>query len=158
MYSNLWIVTGTGTVCMLFVLPFCIYLSIYFGFHSNDTFLSFFCPLILCLPFFRLCSFYPFSTLWLSWPDLDLYCFTLHLFMITQNVVVMGDHRDLSSRISLLYFPFQGDRFPYTRPHFLQLGSEDEIQVTADHGIRPIICPRDISRFPWKSGYAEWVH
>ncbi|KAK8737254.1 hypothetical protein OTU49_004409 [Cherax quadricarinatus] len=49
-------------------------------------------------------------------------------------------------------------RFPYTRPHFLQLGSEDEIQVTADHAIRPIICPRDISRLPWKSGYAETIN
>ncbi|XP_071514535.1 protein phosphatase 1H [Panulirus ornatus] len=49
-------------------------------------------------------------------------------------------------------------QFPYTRPHFLQLGSEDEIQVTADHTIRPIICPRDISRLPWKSGYAETIN
>ncbi|XP_069168500.1 protein phosphatase 1H isoform X2 [Procambarus clarkii] len=49
-------------------------------------------------------------------------------------------------------------RFPYTRPHFLQLGSEDEVQVTADHSIRPIICPRDISRLPWKSGYAETIN
>ncbi|XP_050699481.1 protein phosphatase 1H-like isoform X2 [Eriocheir sinensis] len=52
----------------------------------------------------------------------------------------------------------RGLRFPYTRPHFLQLGSEDEIQVTADHAIRPIICPRDISRLPWNSGYAETIN
>ncbi|MPC39216.1 protein phosphatase 1H-like isoform X1 [Portunus trituberculatus] len=52
----------------------------------------------------------------------------------------------------------KGLRFPYTRPHFLQLGSEDEIQVTADHAIRPIICPRDISRLPWNSGYAETIN
>ncbi|KAK4309243.1 hypothetical protein Pmani_003132 [Petrolisthes manimaculis] len=49
-------------------------------------------------------------------------------------------------------------RFPYTRPHFLQLGSEDEIQVTADHAIRPIICPRDITRLPWSTGYAETIN
>ena len=60
------------------------------------------------------------------------------------------------SSLTILSF-LQSLRFPYTRPHFLQLGSEDEIQVTADHAIRPIICPRDISRLPWNSGYAEWV-
>ncbi|XP_076053951.1 protein phosphatase 1H [Oratosquilla oratoria] len=49
-------------------------------------------------------------------------------------------------------------RFPYTRPHFLQLNTEDEIQVTADHNIRPIICPRDISRLPWNTGYAETIN
>ncbi|KAL7646417.1 UNVERIFIED_CONTAM: hypothetical protein RMT77_003330 [Armadillidium vulgare] len=49
-------------------------------------------------------------------------------------------------------------KFPYTRPHFLQLNSEDEILVTADHSLRPIICPRDISRLPWNSGYAETVN
>ncbi|KAK7077535.1 Protein serine threonine phosphatase activity protein [Halocaridina rubra] len=52
----------------------------------------------------------------------------------------------------------KGVRFPYTRPHFLQLGTEDEIQVSADHAVRPIICPRDISRLPWKTGYAETIN
>ncbi|ROT61913.1 Protein phosphatase 1H [Penaeus vannamei] len=52
----------------------------------------------------------------------------------------------------------KGLRFPYTRPHFLQLNSEDEIQVSADHAIRPIICPRDINRLPWKTGYAETIN
>ncbi|KAF4525190.1 hypothetical protein B566_EDAN008295 [Ephemera danica] len=36
-------------------------------------------------------------------------------------------------------------KFPYTRPHFLQIHSEEEIQVSADHHIRPIIVPRDIN-------------
>lgn len=49
-------------------------------------------------------------------------------------------------------------RFPYTRPHFLQLSTEDEIQVSADHAIRPIICPRDISRLPWNTGYSETIN
>ncbi|CAL4067880.1 unnamed protein product, partial [Meganyctiphanes norvegica] len=52
----------------------------------------------------------------------------------------------------------KGLRFPYTRPHFLQLNTEDEVQVTADHAIRPIICPRDISRLPWNTGYAETIN
>ena len=46
-------------------------------------------------------------------------------------------------------------KFPYTRPHFLQLNGEDEIQVAGDHAIRPIIVPRDITKIPWGAGYAE---
>ena len=46
----------------------------------------------------------------------------------------------------------------YTRPQFLQLTTDDEIQVTADHSIRPIIVPRDITKIPWNSGYAECIN
>ncbi|CAG0915041.1 unnamed protein product [Notodromas monacha] len=49
-------------------------------------------------------------------------------------------------------------KFPYSRPEFLQLGSEDEVQVAGDHQIRPIIVPRDITKLPWNSGYAEAVN
>ncbi|XP_065351032.1 protein phosphatase 1H [Cloeon dipterum] len=49
-------------------------------------------------------------------------------------------------------------KFPYTRPHFLQLHTEEEIAVTADHHIRPIIVPRDINVMPWSAGYAEAVN
>ncbi|KAI1278713.1 Protein phosphatase 1H [Halotydeus destructor] len=49
-------------------------------------------------------------------------------------------------------------KFRYTRPHFLQLNTDDEIQVSADHVIRPIIVPRDISKLPWTSGYAECIN
>ena len=45
-------------------------------------------------------------------------------------------------------------KFPYSRPDFLNL-TNDEVQVSADHGIRPILVPRDIGKIPWKSGYAE---
>lgn len=54
-----------------------------------------------------------------------------------------------------------GSKFPkfrYTRPEFLQLKTEDEILVSADHQIRPIILPRDVNRLPWKSGYAECIN
>lgn len=55
--------------------------------------------------------------------------------------------------------PGDGDKLPlkfkYTRPSFLQLTTDDEVQVSADHVIRPIIVPRDISRIPWNAGYAE---
>ncbi|GBN55230.1 Protein phosphatase 1H [Araneus ventricosus] len=49
-------------------------------------------------------------------------------------------------------------KFRYTRPSFLQLTSDDEVQVSADHIIRPIIVPRDITKLPWNSGYAEAIN
>ncbi|XP_015784555.1 protein phosphatase 1H [Tetranychus urticae] len=49
-------------------------------------------------------------------------------------------------------------KYRYTRPHFLQLNSDDEIQVSADQIIRPIIVPRDIAKLSWNSGYAEAVN
>lgn len=49
-------------------------------------------------------------------------------------------------------------KFRYSRPEFLQLRTDDEISVSADHQIRPIILPRDVSKLPWKSGYAECIN
>lgn len=49
-------------------------------------------------------------------------------------------------------------KYHYSRPEFLQLKTDDEILVSADHQIRPIILPRDVSRLPWKSGYAECIN
>lgn len=49
-------------------------------------------------------------------------------------------------------------KFPYTRPDFLQFATEEEMLVSADHSIRPIIVPRDVSKLPWKSGYAETIN
>lgn len=46
-------------------------------------------------------------------------------------------------------------KYEYGRPHFLQLVTADEITVTADHVVRPIIVPRDLSFLPWEAGYAE---
>lgn len=49
-------------------------------------------------------------------------------------------------------------KYSYRRPKFLQLKTDDEICVSADHQIRPIILPRDLSRLPWDSGYAECIN
>ncbi|KAG8183095.1 hypothetical protein JTE90_010918 [Oedothorax gibbosus] len=49
-------------------------------------------------------------------------------------------------------------KFRYVRPSFLQLTTDDEVQVSADHVIRPIIVPRDITKLPWNSGYAEAIN
>ena len=46
-------------------------------------------------------------------------------------------------------------KYTYSRPAFLRLASEDEVQVAADRSIRPIMVPRDISCMPWMAGYAE---
>ncbi|KAK4871806.1 hypothetical protein RN001_015930 [Aquatica leii] len=46
-------------------------------------------------------------------------------------------------------------KFPYGRPHFLNL-EDDEVQMSADHRLRPIIHP---SRpLPYYAGYAECVN
>jgi len=49
-------------------------------------------------------------------------------------------------------------KYSYQRPAFLKLSTEDEIQVTADHAVRPIIVPRDVSMLPWAAGYAETIN
>ena len=40
----------------------------------------------------------------------------------------------------------------------LQLFTDDEIQVTADHLVRPIMVPRDVQILPWFAGYAEAIN
>jgi len=49
-------------------------------------------------------------------------------------------------------------KYSYQRPVFLKLETEDEIQVTADHAVRPIIVPRDVNALPWNAGYAETIN
>nr|CAD7197143.1 unnamed protein product [Timema douglasi] len=49
-------------------------------------------------------------------------------------------------------------KFPYSRPTFLQFHSDEEIAFSSDHQMRPIIVPKDISKLPWDSGYAEAVN
>lgn len=49
-------------------------------------------------------------------------------------------------------------KYGYQRPTFLKLETQDEIQVTADHSVRPIIVPRDVSVLPWAAGYAETIN
>lgn len=46
-------------------------------------------------------------------------------------------------------------KFPYGRPHFLNLGDE-EVQMSADHRLRPIIHPNQ--PLPYYAGYAECVN
>lgn len=48
-------------------------------------------------------------------------------------------------------------KFDYTRPEFIGL-SADEMQVSADHQVRPIMIPRDTHRLPWNAGYAEYAY
>lgn len=50
------------------------------------------------------------------------------------------------------------NKFTYNRPAFLQLITQDELRASADHNVRPIIVPRDISIMPWNTGYAECVN
>lgn len=50
------------------------------------------------------------------------------------------------------------NKFTYNRPTFLQLITQDELRASADHNVRPIIVPRDITIMPWTTGYAECVN
>ncbi|XP_050100267.1 protein phosphatase 1H [Anopheles aquasalis] len=50
------------------------------------------------------------------------------------------------------------EKFHYARPYFLQLNTEDEVKASADHNVRPIIVPRDLTVLPWNVGYAECVN
>lgn len=50
------------------------------------------------------------------------------------------------------------DKFQYQRPSFLQLLTPDELKASADHNVRPIIVPRDVSIVPFCAGYAECVN
>ncbi|XP_034948573.1 protein phosphatase 1H isoform X2 [Chelonus insularis] len=55
------------------------------------------------------------------------------------------------------HIPVDVEAKPYSRPSFLGLTAE-ETQVSADHKVRPIIVPRDLSRLPWCAGYAECIN
>ncbi|XP_071442574.1 protein phosphatase 1H [Hetaerina americana] len=70
-----------------------------------------------------------------------------------ENVQSLPAAEDVSENNRTVY-----PKFPYTRPHFLQFHTEEEINVSADHLIRPIIVPRDISKLEWNAGYAEAVN
>ena len=46
-------------------------------------------------------------------------------------------------------------KYRYSRPGFIGLESEDELIVSSDTIIRPILVPRDLNKLRWNSGYAE---
>lgn len=46
-------------------------------------------------------------------------------------------------------------KYRYSRPAFIGLESEDELIVSSDTIIRPILVPRDLNKLKWNSGYAE---
>ena len=48
-------------------------------------------------------------------------------------------------------------KYEYARPVFLEITKEDD-DTSKDHGQRVILSPRDVSRMPWHSGYAETIN
>lgn len=48
-------------------------------------------------------------------------------------------------------------KYEDSRPVFLEITQEDQ-DTSKDHGQRVILSPRDISRMPWHSGYAETIN
>ncbi|XGW30338.1 hypothetical protein V3C99_009372 [Haemonchus contortus] len=47
--------------------------------------------------------------------------------------------------------------YPYSRPEFLYF-SEDEILLSADQSVRPVLCPKYPSKMPLYAGYAEVIN
>lgn len=80
-----------------------------------------------------------------------------HLFR-KHNTIPEDCHPRLNSQRTSSKGEAKVPKYRYTRPKFLQLRTDDEIIVSADHQIRPIILPRDVSSLPWKSGYAECIN
>lgn len=48
-------------------------------------------------------------------------------------------------------------KYEYARPVFLEITQEDE-DTSKDHGQRIVLSPRDVSRMPWLTGYAETIN
>jgi len=48
------------------------------------------------------------------------------------------------------------EKYVYARPYFLGL-DKDEVQLSIDFGMRPILKPRKIQDMPLFAGYAEYV-
>lgn len=74
---------------------------------------------------------------------------------VLQNIVPDIPSISPSSNYSSRSLP---DKFQYARPPFLQLLTVDELKASADHNVRPIIVPRDVSVMPLNAGYAECVN
>lgn len=74
----------------------------------------------------------------------------LNLFKsVVEGFEVNRSNSDVNAR------NFLAPKFPYSRPHFLNLG-DDEVQMSADHRLRPIIHPNQ--PLPYYAGYAECVN
>ena len=48
-------------------------------------------------------------------------------------------------------------KYEYARPVFLEI-TQKQADASKDHGQRVILCPSDISRMPWHTGYAETIN
>lgn len=69
-------------------------------------------------------------------------------------VVDMSENTWVGGLIPTLETP----RFPYSRPEFMYLVSEDEIQVSGDQSTRPVLVPKDPMQMPLYAGYAESIN
>ncbi|KAK0400198.1 hypothetical protein QR680_003399 [Steinernema hermaphroditum] len=49
------------------------------------------------------------------------------------------------------------DRHPYSRPEFLYF-SEEETELSSDHAVRPVLCPKHPAKMPAYCGYAEVIN
>lgn len=79
------------------------------------------------------------------------------MFKRVKNAVAeaVNNFEGNSSNSGLDLSPKPKQKFPYSRPYFLNL-DEDELQITADHRLRPIVHPSD--PLPHHAGYAECIN
>lgn len=61
-------------------------------------------------------------------------------------------------QIHSLYTVGDVPRFPYSRPEFLFLTTEDEISVSGDQTTRPVLVPKDPTKMLMFAGYAETIN
>lgn len=69
-------------------------------------------------------------------------------------VVDVSDARFIGGLIPSLV---EKQAYPYSRPEFLYF-SEDEIMLSADQCVRPVLCPKYPSKMPLYAGYAEVIN
>ncbi|CAB3406455.1 unnamed protein product [Caenorhabditis bovis] len=74
-----------------------------------------------------------------------------------QNVEPIVDVSELEFQGKLRPQTIEKHDYPYFRPEFLYFCTDD-IVVSADHLVRPVICPKFPARMPLFAGYAEAIN
>jgi len=67
-------------------------------------------------------------------------------------------HRYLPKKSRIIFSVGDMPRFPYSRPEFLFLTTDDEICVSGDQTTRPVLVPKDPQKMLMFAGYAETIN
>uniref|UniRef100_A0A1I7WMH9 PPM-type phosphatase domain-containing protein n=1 Tax=Heterorhabditis bacteriophora TaxID=37862 RepID=A0A1I7WMH9_HETBA len=92
-------------------------------------------------------GFIPCKLAWISLAYMSYYLFFFILLKITQSIYC-----------NLLYAALvEKQRYPYSRPEFLYF-SDEEIVLSGDQSVRPVLCPKYPTKMPLFAGYAEVIN